>query len=179
VNEMKGVQAAYNGYIDRYHALPGDETAAVMNARGWAGAAGPAASDGALAMPLANTFNNGGEQTGFWRALRGSGLITGNPNAPATAAGLPVNGANGLLGVASGPAFGMPGPLVCASGLTPKLAAGVDSLIDGPAAANNTGTLRGISNAAAPLVPTGPGAPAVAAYLETAAVLWTVCMSLV
>ena len=35
VNDMKAVQAAYNGYLDRYKAIPGDETLATAAARGW------------------------------------------------------------------------------------------------------------------------------------------------
>ena len=40
VADMRGVSAAYNSYVDRFRALPGDETAAVMTARGWTGTAG-------------------------------------------------------------------------------------------------------------------------------------------
>ena len=30
VNDMNGVSAAYNSYMDRFHAIPGDETAVVV-----------------------------------------------------------------------------------------------------------------------------------------------------
>ena len=71
VNDMKAIQAAYNGYIDRYKALPGDETAATMTARGWTGTAGATvAGNGVLAINVNQTFNNGGDQSAFWRALR-------------------------------------------------------------------------------------------------------------
>jgi prepilin-type N-terminal cleavage/methylation domain-containing protein len=180
VNDMKAIQAAYNGYVDRYKAIPGDETALVMGAtgRGWTGTAAPAiAGNGVLAITPAQTFTNGGDQAAFWRALRGSGLISGDPNAPATVAGLPTHGGGGVLGVTAGPVYGSTGPLICAAGLTTKQAAGVDGLIDGAGAANNTGTLLGAQGALNPLVPVA-AAPAVTAYNETTANRWTVCMRL-
>ena len=86
VNDMKAVQAAYNGYIDRYKSIPGDETNATMNARGWntSAAAGGGNANGVLTVTAATAFGNGGEERAFWRALRASGLIAG---APAGAAG--------------------------------------------------------------------------------------------
>ena len=178
VNDMKAIQAAYNGYIDRYKALPGDETAATMTARGWTGTAGATvAGNGVLAINVNQTFNNGGDQSAFWRALRGSGLISGDPAAPATVLGLPTHGGGGLLGVTAGPAYGSAGPLICASGLTTKQAAGIDGLVDGAGAANNTGSLLGAQGAANPLAPVAV-APAVTAYNETTPNRWTVCMRL-
>ncbi|MBK9348085.1 MAG: prepilin-type N-terminal cleavage/methylation domain-containing protein [Burkholderiales bacterium] len=178
VNDMKAIQAAYNGYIDRYKALPGDETAATMTARGWTGTAGATvAGNGVLAINVNQTFNNGGDQSAFWRALRGSGLISGDPAAPATVLGLPTHGGGGLLGVTAGPAYGSAGPLICASGLTTKQAAGIDGLVDGAGAANNTGSLLGAQGAANPLAPVAV-APPVTAYNETTPNRWTVCMRL-
>lgn len=104
-------------------------------------------------------------------------MIGGDPNAPATVAGLPTHGGGGVLGVTAGPAYGLAGPLVCASGLTTKQAAGVDGLIDGAGAVNNIRSLRGAQGTANPLNPVA-AAPAVTAYNETTANRWTVCMSL-
>ena len=177
-SDMKAVQAAYNGYLDRYRALPGDETAAVMTTRGWTGTVGAAtANNGVLAITVAATFTNGGDQAAFWRGLRGSGLVTGDPAAAATVTGLPTNSAGGLIGVTAGPAYAMAGPLICASGLSTKQAAGLDSLIDGAGAANNTGTLRAATGAGNPLAP-ATAAPAATAYNETLTTKWTVCMPL-
>jgi prepilin-type N-terminal cleavage/methylation domain-containing protein len=173
-NDMKSVIAAYHGYRDRYRALPGDEAAATMTTRGFPGTVG-GVNDTVLNSPIADTFTNlaATEQPAFWRALRGSGFLAGNAAAVGVAA-LPPNGAGGLIGVTAGPAYGMPGPLVCASGLTTKQAAGVDSLVDGTGAANNTGSLRGATGVA-PLAPI-TAAPAAAAYNETTTVTtWTVC----
>jgi prepilin-type N-terminal cleavage/methylation domain-containing protein len=180
-NDMKGVQAAYYGYIDRYKVPPGDELAATMAARGWAGAAGTTGdASGVLAMDPADTFVNGAssatqEQRSFWRALRGSGLISGDAALVGVPA-LPLHSANGTIGVASGTVYGLSGVFVCASGLTPKIAGALDAMFDGPGAASNTGKLRGNNNNAAPMI---PGNLAVAAaYLETTANLWTVCLKI-
>jgi len=184
VNDMKAVQAAYNGYLDRYKALPGDETAAVMTARGFAGAAGAAtANNGVLNVTVAQTFTNGGDQAAFWRALRASGLIAGDPTIAANnIAAMPKHAGGGLLGVTGDPlgVYGQPGVSVCAAGLSPKQAAGVDALIDGaapiaPNFANNVGSVRGATAAANPLAPTN-AAPAGANIDESAATTWTVCM---
>ena len=185
VSDMKSVQAAYNGYIDRYKAIPGDETAATMNARGWPGTAGaaPAAAvgNGVLNVTLAQTFAGGAAATevaGFWRAMRGSGLMAGDPTAVLNAA-LPRHAAGGLMGVTGAITYGQSGIFVCAAGLSTKQAAGVDTLVDGALPANNigsdVGSVRGASNVANPFAP----APAavVLAYDETATTTpWTVCM---
>lgn len=179
VNDMKAIQAAYNGYIDRYKAIPGDETLATMTTgRGWPGTA-VGNANGVLNIITAQTFTNAAasEQPAFWRALRASGLMTGDPNAPATAAGLPLHGAGGLIGVTAGTVYGQSGTFVCASGLSTRQASGIDVLIDGALPANQTGNdvgaLRGATGAA-PLIPAAAavGAP----YNETTLTPWTVCM---
>ncbi len=179
VGDMKAIQAAYNGYIDRYKAIPGDEAALTLTGRGWLGTAVPGvAGNGVLAITVAQTFTNGGDEGAFWRSMRASGLIAGDPNAPSTVAGLPTHGGGGLIGVTAGPAYGMAGPLVCASGLTPKQAAGIDNLIDGAGANNATGTLRGALAPNATILRPVAAIPPVTAYNETATTKWTVCMPL-
>lgn len=185
VNDMKAVQAAYNGYVDRYKAIPGDETNATMNARGWnaSNAAGGGNADGVLTVTVANAFANAGEERPFWRALRASGLLAGDPLGAAGAAGLPRHAGGGLLAIASDAAnngvYGQGGVSVCAAGLSTKQAAGIDSMIDGALPAtqigNNVGTLRGATNATNPFPPTN-AAPAGAAYSEATTTTWTVCM---
>lgn len=179
VTDMKSVQAAYNGYMDRYKVIPGDELAGTMNNKGFAGTAGGAAADGALAITGANTFANTGDSPAFWRAVKASGLLSGNP-ADNTVTGLPRNGAGGLIGIAAGPIYNLPGVFVCASGLSTKQAAGVDILIDGPLPANqvgnNVGTVRGQTGLGitAPI----PGLPPNAAYTEATTTPWTLCMQM-
>lgn len=179
-NDMKAIQAAYNGHMDRYKAVPGDETAAIMTGRGWAGTAVPGvAGNGILAITVGQTFTNGGDQAAFWRSLRASGLIAGNPLAPATVAGLPTHGGGGVIGVTAGPAYGMAGPLVCASQVTVKQAAGIDTLIDGAGATNDTGTLRAARAANVNALNPTTVVPVATSYDETNTNKWTVCMSLV
>lgn len=173
-NDMKGVQAAYHAYVDRYKAVPGDETDAVLTARGWGGAGvgAAAANNGVLAITVAQAFTNGGDQPAVWRSLRGARLVGGDPAVNT----LPSHSGGGLIGVTAGPAYGVPGPLVCASGLTTKQAAGIDALIDGANAVNNTGTLRGATGAANPLAPAAAAPAATTDYNETTVnTRWTVC----
>lgn len=176
VSDMRGVSAAFNSYMDRYHTIPGDETAAAMTARGWVGTAG-GNGNGALAITPAQTFGNGGEHAALWRALRASGLATGDPTVN-TAASLPRAGTGGLIGVAMN-AYGLPGLSVCVSGLTTKQAMGVDTAIDGTLPAtnigNNIGNARGATGAINPLIPTA-AAPVGTAYNETTVTTtWTMC----
>ena len=182
-NEMKSVQAAYNGYIDRYKAIPGDEALAAMTARGWATtAAGAVPNNGVLAITPAQAITNGGDQPAFWGALRGSGLFVGDAAAGAAVgvAGLPRHSGGGLIAV-SVAVYNQPGLQVCATGLNTKQAAGIDTLIDGALPAtqigNNVGTVRGATGAANPLAPV-VGLPVGAAYNEAAVTLWTICMPL-
>lgn len=180
VGDMNGVSAAYNSYLDRYHSIPGDDTAATMTARGWAGTA-VGNGNGILNITLAQTFTNGGEQAAFWRSLRAAGMATGDPSAPANATGLPRAGTGGLIGVTMLP-YGLTGVSVCVAGLTTKQATGIDTTVDGTLPTtnigNNVGALRGDNGAANPLTPT-VGAPTGTAYNETAVTnTWTMCRPL-
>jgi prepilin-type N-terminal cleavage/methylation domain-containing protein len=185
-NDMKAIQVAYNGYLDRYKAMPGDEPATTMTNRGWPGTGGATAvANGLLAAaPGAATFAIGAatEHEGFWRALRGAGLLSGDPAALTTAAH-PRHAFGGVFGMASNPApaapatptvLGLPGVSICANGLTTKQAAALDVLIDGPLPAsqigNSVGNLRASTAALAGPTPTG------LAYNETTTTVnWNVC----
>lgn len=174
VADMRGVSAAYNSYIDRFRAVPGDETAVIMNARGWTGTA-VGNGNGVLTITPAQTFTNAGEQAAFWRALRASGFAVGNPVTNGVA-GLPRSGNNGLLGVSVAP-YGLVGISACVSGLSTKQARGVDTTIDG-SESNALGEARGDTGAANPLVPT-PAAPTALAYNETVTTTyWAMCRPL-
>jgi prepilin-type N-terminal cleavage/methylation domain-containing protein len=187
VSDMKAVQAAYNGYIDRYKAIPGDDTTVTMNARGWtaSAAAGGGNANGVLTITAAQAFANGGEERSFWRAIRASGLLAGDPVGAAGVAGLPRHSAGGLMAVASDPAgggvYGQGGVSVCVAGLTAKQAAGVDSLIDGALPAtqigNSIGSVRGQTGALNPLPPIN-ATPLGVAYNESVTTTWTICMPL-
>jgi prepilin-type N-terminal cleavage/methylation domain-containing protein len=174
VADMRGVSAAYNSYVDRYRALPGDETAAVMTARGWTGTVGGNAN-GVLTISLAQTFTNGGEQASFWRALRAAGFTVGDPNAAASVVGLPRSGNNGILGVSTATAYGLGGIKACVSSLSTKQALGVDTTIDG-AEGSGVGEARGHRGGANPLAPAAAATTTV--YDETVTTTWTMCRPL-
>jgi len=182
VQDMKSVQVAYNSYVDRYHAIPGDETNATYLARGWTATAG-GDGNGILVAPVAATFTNvAGENQAFWQSLRASGLLSGDQTAVLTAA-LPPHAANGTLGIAVGAptVYGLSGTFVCASNLSTKQAAAIDVMIDGTLPAtqigNNIGNLRA-QTGAAPFAPIA-AAPAGLAYNETVTTgTWTVCMKI-
>ena len=178
VNDMNGVSAAYNAYLDRYHAMPGDELAATTAARGW-GVIPAGNLNGALGVAVGATFTNpaAGEGAGFWQCLRAAQMIGGD----ATSAALPTNAVGGLVGVNGAVTYTQTGPTVCVSAIPTKLALGVDTTIDGVLAANignNTGILRGNSGAAIPLAPAA-AVPAPLAYNDTVtATPWTLCRPL-
>ncbi len=180
VGDMNGVSAAYNSYIDRYRAIPGDEAAATLTGRGWLGTAAGNGNGVLNTLPAATFTNAALEQGAMWRSLRAAQLVSGDPAAPTTVAGLPRAGTGGLMGVSVG-AYGMVGPTVCISGLTAKQAAGIDAAVDGavaaPAFGNSSGNARGATGAANPLAP-GAVAPAGTAFNETLPTLWTMCRTL-
>lgn len=79
MNDINGISAAYFTYMDRYNALPGDDSNA--NSR-WAGIAngdGSGLIGGTEATP-------DGESLEAWQALRSAGLLSGDPAATGAAA---------------------------------------------------------------------------------------------
>ena len=179
VGDMNGIATAYTSYVDRYRAVPGDEPAATMTNRGWLGTIG-GNNNGRLDVAPGATFTNVAvDQASMWRALRGSGLTSGDPAAPAGAGSLPKTSGGGLMGVSVSP-YGLPGVAICVSGLTAQQAAGIEAAIDGTAATgsgNQTGSVRGAQGTAIPVVPV-PGVPPAANFSETVAGTWTMCRSM-
>jgi prepilin-type N-terminal cleavage/methylation domain-containing protein len=182
VGDMNGISAAYNSYMDRYRAIPGDENTATLSGRGWGGTAAGNGNGVLGTLPGATFTNAAAEQGAMWRSMRASGLTAGDPASPVGVAGLPRAGTGGLIGVSVG-AYGLNGPTVCVSGLTAKQAAGIDAAIDGAAIApnlgSNSGNARGASsptvNPLAPVV----GTPTTGEQFdETLANRWTMCRSL-
>ncbi|MDO9421468.1 MAG: prepilin-type N-terminal cleavage/methylation domain-containing protein [Herminiimonas sp.] len=176
VNDLNGVSASYNTYIDRYRSLPGDDTAATLTGRGWVGAiAGN--GNGVLNLPIANTFTSAGEQPAFWSQLRAANIAAGDSTATGAAA-LPRAGTGGIIGVTLGAYAITSGPTVCISNLTTAQAAGVDTTLDGKLPANNTGNNVGNARGARGAAPLAPVAaiPAASVYNDTAATTpWTLC----
>ena len=103
INDLKGVTAAFNSYVDRFRTIPGDDgPLATLQARGgtWTGITVAGNADGVLTITAANAFAPGGEEVAFWQHLRASGFIAGNPVLIGTAA-LPRNAFNGNMAVAN------------------------------------------------------------------------------
>lgn len=175
INSMNGVSAAYNGYIDRFRHLPGDDgPIATLTGRGgpWATVTLAGNSNGLIDVTAANVFTAAGEGGAFWQHLRASGFITGNPAATGVAA-LPVNPFNGLTDVGTGvtPTAGVAVTSVCISQVPGKAANAIDTQIDD--GLPGTGTVLATLGVAG--ANTAPGAAA-AAYVEGN--VYTVCHTL-
>ena len=141
VNDMNGVSAAYNSYIDRFRRIPGDDgNLATLTGRGgsWTTITVAGNNNGALAVTQAQVFTGGGEGAAFWQHLKAAGFISGNP-ADAGVNALPRNAFNGLLGVGAG-VTGMTGTAVCLGQVPGKSARQIDTQLDDGVA--NTGSIR-------------------------------------
>ena len=104
VNDLNGVSAAYNSYIDRFRKLPGDDGPLLtLTGRGgsWTTVTAGGNNSGAIDILQADVFAATGESVAFWQALKASGFISGNPADTGTDA-LPRNAFNGLLGAGRG-----------------------------------------------------------------------------
>lgn len=176
INDMNGVTAAYNSYIDRFRRLPGDDgPIATLTARGGAWTTIPSAgnNDGVIAITAGQVFTAGGEGAAFWQALKAAGFISGNP-LDAGVAALPRNAFNGLTGVGTGvtPAVGLARLSVCLSQVPGKAARAIDTQLD-DGLPNGGSVLATLGVAGAN---TAPGANAGATYIDTD--LYTVCRTL-
>jgi prepilin-type N-terminal cleavage/methylation domain-containing protein len=173
--DMDGVIAAYNGYIDQYKRLPGDDgPIGTLTARGgnWATVTRAGNSDGVITSNAGNTFTGGTvESDGFWQHLKAAGFLTGNP-ADQLVAALPRNAFGGLIGITNATvmptAGGMTGNKVCLSQVPGKAAAALDVQLDD--GLPNTGSIRATLGAAG--ANTQPGTAA-ATYDEGA--VYTIC----
>lgn len=172
VNSMKGVQAAYYTYQDRYQAVPGDDLFASTRFTGAQNGGGNGQIAGLFnAAPAALAAAT--ESNNFWQHMRATGLLTGTGFLPAP------NNFGGVIGV-QGPAttYGMVGNVVCASNIPWRTAISIDAQLDDGDSA--TGKVRAglisvpATNAAAQ-VAYGTAVPATAA---AEAGLHTICMKI-
>ncbi len=149
-NDVKGVTAAYYAYRDRYNALPGDDTRALLR---WPGII-PAvvAGNGDGIVDTINTWSACGtgaaatENCSFMQHLRLSGLITGAAN-PAD----PINAYGGVIRVVQNNVAANTGVLVglnlCFGNLPDKAAEAIDaSFDDGNPATGNVRAVIGVGN---------------------------------
>lgn len=172
INDLNAVSVAYNGYLDRYARIPGDDgPTATLTARGanWIGVVG-GSNTGSLVISTANTFTGGDENDNFWQQVRAAGFITGDPALTAAAA-LPRNAFGGLMGLTSGVTAITPRLAVCISQVPGKSAVQIDTqLDDGDPTKGSVQATLGVSGAN-----TVPGTAATA-YSEDQQ--YTVCRSL-
>ena len=179
--DMDGVIAAYNGYIDQYKRLPGDDgpTVAALRNRGgnWTTVTRFGNNDGVITSAAATTFTGATvESDGFWQHLKAAGFLTGNP-ADQLVAALPRNAFGGLIGITNAlvmpaAATGLTGNKVCLSQVPGKAAAALDVQLDD--GLPNTGSIRATVGSAG--VNTAPGALGAATYNEGA--VYTICRSM-
>lgn len=191
IADFSGVSVAFNGYFDRYGALPGDDPNAAAR---WVAA--PAATSGDGDGQVSGTYNNGNapcaagvESCSWWDHLRRGGFISGS------GATQPRNVAGGLVGVQSGdgtaPAYAavLGGPagaggfsvaIQCSANLPERIAIAVDTQLDD--GVRTIGTVRGILQSA-PNPPiaadaTAAGVGGAGSYVETGTNVYTVCRAL-
>lgn len=173
VNDITGIRAATFGYLDRYKATPGDDTAARVTSRStgapWAGMPGGGGSN-VIGANNANPFAAGAnENTYFFRHLRAAGFLTGDPATNT----LPINGFGGLIGVSMQTTnlANINARVICVSQAPGKAAIAMDNQMDD--GIPNTGSVRATQGTAG--VNTAPGA---AATTYNEAQVYTVCATL-
>src|SRR3954469_2085874 len=111
ISDFSGVSAAYNGYQDRYRALPGDDANAASR---WSMPAAAGTRNGIIeGTYAAATASPEPESRAFWDHLRRAGFVAGS------GANQPNNAVNGTVGVQTGDGAGTPGPAM--SGMTSLL----------------------------------------------------------
>ena len=188
VNDFNGITAAHFAYLDRYRAIPGDDTGAATrwadpnpvggsrNGNGNGVIAGlymtpaPAALTGAA--PLANEESNV-----FWWHLRLAGFVAGATTGQA-AWSQPVNAVGGLVGVQNGspgPAGGsqLSGMVLCSSNVPDKIASAVDTQIDDQR--GGTGQMFGYLQGAAENSPDISAKQAQPNYVESGSNQYVIC----
>jgi prepilin-type N-terminal cleavage/methylation domain-containing protein len=184
ISDFNGILAAYNGYIDRYRALPGDD----MGATRWgANATLPGAGGGnSIIQGVFSSTADTDESRLFWQHLRLAGFV------PGSGTNQPVNAHNGIVGVQTGngpamgatptvtqvfasgtPAIGLGGVLICSSLMPDKVAIAVDNQTDDGSAI--AGQVRAVAD---PNPRPSPPATATLAYAETGSNTYVVCRAI-
>lgn len=148
-NDINGVIAAYNGYVDRFRAVPGDDADANITNRGqaWVNAV---AGDGNGQLINEDPFTGTGETLQFWVHSRAAGFIAGDPKANTVATAIPKNAFSGLIGVTGAQIGTTAGTLipegsakVCLGSVPGKAARALDIAMDDGDPA--TGIMRGFT----------------------------------
>ncbi len=145
-NDMNGIVAAYNSYLDRYRRLPGDDGPAITDLTNRGGSFASVTAfgnnDGVITAAAANTFNSAaGESLAFFQHLRAAGYLSGDPAAVAANTN-PTNAWGGRIGIANVALQGRASAklLVCLSNVPGKAARALDAQLDDGVGA--TGSFR-------------------------------------
>ncbi len=191
IADFSGISAAYHGYVDRYHKIPGDDKCAGSGATaaicGTSTARWIGASSGDGNGIVQGSYKSGtitDESLLWWDHLRRAGFVSG------TGVAQPFNALTGLIGVQTGDAQSAtsPGPtmkdgtgngfvgiIICSSNLPDKIAIAADTQMDD--GVGNSGTVRGLLQAGAnPAIDNTT--VATPAYQETGSNIYTICRSL-
>lgn len=173
INDTQGVVAAYNGYVDRFRRIPGDDGPALVNLTGrggsWATVTEFGNNNGALDVAQAQVFTGAGEGAAFWQHLKASGFLSGNP-ADAAADALPRNSFNGLIGIGRGVTGMTANIAVCVSQVPGKAARQIDTQLDD--GLGNSGGIRATNSVVGTHTP--PGAAFGPNYVD--ANVYTICL---
>ena len=184
IADFSGISAAYHGYVDRYHKIPGDDpcaggavTASICGtATGrWTGAS--SGNGNGIVAGKYNSTTAGDESRLWWDHLRRAGFVSG------TGEQQPFNALTGMLGVQTGDAAATPGAalggfsgiIICSANLPDKIALAADTQMDD--GVPNSGTVRGTSQSA-PNPDIATGTAAATAYQETGTNVYTICRAL-
>lgn len=137
-NDFSGIAAAVYAYQDRYASLPGDDSGAAMR---WGANVPNGDRSGTLGGEFCADPAGAVESVYFWRHLRLSGLVAGDPASGAQ----PQNALGGLIGVqtGAGAATATGGLVLCSTNLNGKIAEALDLQIDD--GRPGTGALRAYS----------------------------------
>jgi prepilin-type N-terminal cleavage/methylation domain-containing protein len=187
ISDYNGVLAAYNGYIDRYRALPGDDNqAATRWTTGGVSGNGTSIIEGGYQSTTTDA-----ESRLFWLHMRLSGFVPGQGQ------NQPVNAHNGIIGVQTGDATATPttgagvtltapaagtlpavpgigGVMICSSQVPDKVAIAVDNQIDD--GQSRSGQVRALSTAGNAAI--GNGTQAEPNYQETGVLTYVVCRAI-
>ena len=186
IADFSGISAAYHGYVDRYHKIPGDDPCAgssnsPINAAicgtgtaRWGANTSHGDGNGVVAGTY-NSTNTADESLLWWDHLRRAGFVSG------TGISQPFNALTGMIGVETGDGAATPGValggfsgiIICSANLPDKIAIAADTQMDD--GVPNSGTVRGQSQTTPnPAI----SATAALAYQETGTNVYTICRSL-
>ncbi len=194
IADFSGISAAYHGYVDRYHKIPGDDpcagssngavTQAICgsNVARWGAASAHGDGNGIVQGAYKSTTTTD-ESMLWWDHLRRAGFVSG------TGVAQPFNALTGIIGVQTGDAQSAtsPGPtmkdgsnngfvgiIICSANLPDKIAIAVDTQMDD--GQRLSGTVRGQLQAAPnPVIAQDATPPASANYAETGTNTYVLC----